>query len=213
MAARRSATEGGFISYILIAAAYIIGSIPVGLLLTRTAGLGDIRQIGSGNIGATNVFRTGNKKIGALTFALDVFKGFICPFVALKLGESEPIIYASALMSVIGHIFPVWLKFKGGKGVATSLGTAIVIAPLMSVLSPLVWLVVFRVSKTSSLASIIAIIVGPIYALYAYGHKEALYGMIVAALVLYRHKSNISRIITGDELSFNRNDDNSTKAP
>ena len=141
---------------------YLLGSIPWGLVLTRMAGLGDIREIGSGNIGATNVLRTGNKFLAFLTLVLDASKGAVAALIFMQMGELAGIVAAFA--AVLGHNFPVWLKFKGGKGVATTLGALIAVSWPVGILTCCVWLLVAGAFKYSSLASILSILASPVIA-------------------------------------------------
>lgn len=177
--------------------AYLIGSIPFGLLLCKFLGLGDIREIGSGNIGATNVLRTGNKKVAAATLFLDGFKGFLpvffLSFYAVDLAT------VAAIGAVIGHCFPVWLKFKGGKGVATGLGVIIGLSPFVGLLCLLTWLIVAMITKISSLSALIAMLLAPIF-IYNLGNSFYTYAVIiVVAIIWYRHRENIRRILAGTE--------------
>lgn len=178
---------------------YLLGSVPFGLVLTRMAGYGDIRAIGSGNIGATNVLRTGNKGLALLTLLLDSGKGAIAVLIAAHFASFDAAM-AAGLFSILGHCFPVWLKFKGGKGVATTLGMAITLAPYVGLLACATWLVVATVSRISSLSALVAMLSMPISAFLVY-HNPYLAGVCagVAALVWIRHKTNIQRILKGEE--------------
>lgn len=177
---------------------YLAGSIPFGLLLTRAAGLGDVRQIGSGNIGATNVLRTGNKGLAAATLLLDLAKGFLAVFVAGKLwGEGAMAIAAGAV--VAGHCFPVWLGFKGGKGVATNAGVALGLAWPLGAAYALVWLAVLAIFRISSLAGMGAVVAAAVAApLLGYPQFFPVLAAI-AALILMLHRANIARLIRGEE--------------
>lgn len=176
---------------------YLMGSVPYGLLLTRIAGMGDIRAIGSGNIGATNVLRTGNKKLAALTLLLDGLKGFLAVFlVGIVLHHG---ILITGLAVVLGHLFPVWLKFKGGKGVATGFGVFFAIAWPLGVICCLVWLLVALTLRYSSLAALIACAVAPIVALFLVGKLPAEAVLLISALVYWKHKPNIQRLLRGEE--------------
>lgn len=197
-------------------AAYLIGSIPFGLLLTRIAGLGDIRAIGSGNIGATNVLRTGNKKLAALTLFLDGLKGFLPIFLFLLLkthysGEAQGQIIGRAgflsLIVVIGHVFPVWLKFKGGKGVATSIGVAFGLSWVMGLLCCLIWLAMAAAFRYSSLSALVAIGLLPILGAVVGLPTTILPLALVAILVIYRHKDNIKRLRAGTEPKIGKKHD------
>lgn len=182
---------------VFCALAYLIGSIPFGLIITRLAGLGDIRSIGSGNIGATNVLRTGNKKLAALTLLLDAVKGAIPIFIFF--GQPFYILMIIGLAAIIGHCFPVWLKFKGGKGVATAIGVLLAAVPFTGFLVCLTWILSFLAGKMSSLAAISAMLLAPAYTYAIYGLEAALVNAVISALVIYRHRENIKRIRAGTE--------------
>jgi glycerol-3-phosphate acyltransferase PlsY len=177
---------------------YVFGSIPFGLVLTRLAGYGDIRQIGSGNIGATNVLRTGNKPLAFLTLMLDIGKGaFAIGIGYFVLGLIQPDFIA--LGAVIGHCFPVWLNFKGGKGVATTIGTLLASVPLAGLAAIIAWLIAAKIWRISSLAALIAMAVAPVVALFAYGFQAGFVCALISGLVAYRHKDNIERLRSGTE--------------
>lgn len=177
---------------------YLLGSIPFGLLLTSAAGLGDIRNIGSGNIGATNVLRTGNKKLAAATLLLDAAKGIVAVLVVrVWLGETPAMV--AGLAAFLGHIYPVWLGFKGGKGVATYLGVLIALAWQLGLLFAAVWLTMAKVGKISSLAAIVATIVVPIAA-WIWGDRTlAITVTLMSVVVLIKHRANIERLVAGEE--------------
>ncbi|KUO52981.1 MAG: glycerol-3-phosphate acyltransferase [Sphingomonadales bacterium BRH_c42] len=177
---------------------YLAGSIPFGLLLTRAAGLGDVRQIGSGNIGATNVLRTGNKGLAAATLLLDLAKGFLAVFIAGKLwGEGAMAIAAGAV--VVGHCFPVWLRFKGGKGVATNAGVALGLAWPIGAAYALVWLGVLAIFRVSSLAGMSAVVAAAAAALLL-GYPQFFPALAaIALLILWLHRENIGRLMRGEE--------------
>ncbi len=184
-------------------AGYLAGSIPFGLVLTRMAGLGDIREIGSGNFGATNVLRTGNKPLAFLTLLLDSAKGGIAVAVALYItGELEVALIAGAA-SVVGHNFPIWLKFKGGKGVATTIGTIFVAAWPVGIAICLSWLVVALISRYSSLAGILALGLAPLYSWFLIIPPDNLTLAVatgfLGVLAIFRHKENINRLLKGEE--------------
>lgn len=189
-------------SWLLIATAavfgYLLGSIPFGLLLTRAAGLGDIRSIGSGNIGATNVLRTGNKKLAAATLLLDAAKGAVAVLIVRAwLGESFAMI--AGLTAFLGHIYPVWLGFRGGKGVATYLGVLIALAWQLGLIFAVLWLAVAKVGRISSLAAIVATIAVPIAA-WIWGERDlAIVVTLMSIVVLIKHRANIERLIAGEE--------------
>ena len=176
---------------------YLLGSIPFGLLLTRAAGLGDVRNIGSGNIGATNVLRTGNKGLAAATLILDMLKGTAAALIAGFYGTEYAI--AAGLGAFLGHLFPVWLGFKGGKGVATYIG---VLAGLMwqaALLFGAVWIVVALAMRYSSLSALVACVVTPI-ALYLWGRPDlAILFAGLSVVVFVKHRANIARLLAGAE--------------
>ena len=176
---------------------YLMGSVPYGLLLTRLAGLGDIRAIGSGNIGATNVLRTGNKKLAAATLALDGLKGFLAVLL-VRLFLHHGVLVAG-LAAVLGHLFPVWLGFKGGKGVATGLGVFFGFAWPLGLICCALWLLVAATLRYSSLSALVAYAGAPIAALVLKGALTAEAALIIAALVYWKHKPNIQRLIRGEE--------------
>lgn len=186
-----------FSAFFLCLAAYLIGSIPFGLLLTKCSGAGDIREIGSGNIGATNVLRTGKKAMALLTFLFDAFKGTFAVFIARYFHESlEPL---AAFAALCGHIFPVWLKFKGGKGVATAIGIYLAIYWPIAPAVLLIWIVMAIVTRYSSLASLISTTLAPLMA-FVLGHVSAAYTFLaISVLIILRHKDNIKRLWAGNE--------------
>ena len=177
---------------------YLLGSIPFGLVLTKMAGLGDLRSIGSGNIGATNVLRTGNKKLAAATLLLDALKATAAAVIADRVfGGDAGLIGGFA--AFIGHLFPVWLGFKGGKGVATYIGMLLGVAPLMVLVFAVVWLTIAFVTRYSSLSALVATLVIPV-ALWIFGVEEAAIVTAVMTVITYwRHKQNIERLIAGTE--------------
>jgi glycerol-3-phosphate acyltransferase PlsY len=177
---------------------YLLGSIPFGLILTRAAGLGDVRSIGSGNIGATNVLRTGNKKLAAATLLLDALKASAAAWIAgYFFGEEAAII--AGFFAFIGHLFPVWIGFKGGKGVATYIGTLLGIAPIMVLVFAAVWLAIAFTTRYSSLSALVAMLVIPV-ALWILGAEKVAAVMAIMTLISYwKHKTNISRLISGTE--------------
>jgi glycerol-3-phosphate acyltransferase PlsY len=179
-------------------AGYLLGSIPFGLVLTRLAGLGDIRAIGSGNIGATNVLRTGNKGLALATLLLDGGKGAIAAVAGLLLLSPEAGLVAG-FAAVLGHNFPVWLKFKGGKGVATTLGVVMVTAWPVGLAACVTWLVMAGIFRISSLAALTALALAPAYALVFATPAHALAFAGLAVLGFVRHKANIVRLMKGDE--------------
>ena len=178
--------------------AYLLGSIPFGLLFSRMGGLGDIRETGSGNIGATNVLRSGNKLLAALTLLTDAAKGSVATFIALDL-VGFPAAYWAGLAALLGHIFPVWLGFKGGKGVAVFIGTGIVLSPLPGLSMLSVWLLVALIFRRSSLAALVATLSVPLY-MAVLGE---IYGAVVVGVqvgvIYWAHRDNISRLRKGQE--------------
>ncbi|MCM2399980.1 glycerol-3-phosphate 1-O-acyltransferase PlsY [Rhizobium sp. S153] len=177
---------------------YLLGSIPFGLVLTRLAGLGDLRSIGSGNIGATNVLRTGNKKLAAATLLLDALKATAAAVIAQAVfGHNAGLLAGFA--AFIGHLFPIWLGFKGGKGVATYIGTLLGVAPLMVLVFAIVWLSIAYLSRYSSLSALVATLVIPVV-LWILGAQEAsLVTSAMTVITYWRHKPNIERLIAGTE--------------
>ena len=183
---------------LVISISYLMGSIPFGLILTKVFLKKDIRNVGSGNIGATNVLRTGNKLIGYFTLILDVLKAMI-PVLYVKLNFPE-LVYISSLSAFIGHVFPIWLKFKGGKGVATYIGFLFGLNPYIAILFLLVWLVTAFVSKYSSLGSLIGILVAPAYYIFINFNFYILIFFIYLTLIIYlKHTENIKRLINKTE--------------
>lgn len=182
--------------------AYLLGSIPFGLLLTRAAGLGDIRAIGSGNIGATNVLRTGKKGLAAATLLLDGGKGALAVLLAASQG-AEAASLASVFV-VAGHLFPVWLKFKGGKGVATALGVWLALAPIIGLAACAIWLLTAAVFRYSSLAALTALAIAPALGFWLQGPLVGGVGVLLALAVFFRHDENIKRLIKGEEPKIGR---------
>jgi acyl phosphate:glycerol-3-phosphate acyltransferase len=177
---------------------YLLGSIPFGLLLTRMAGLGDIRNVGSGNIGATNVLRTGNRKLAAATLFLDAFKGTAAVLLAHALFGPGGAILAG-VAAFLGHLFPVWLGFKGGKGVATYIGILLGLMPVMVLVFAIVWLSIAKLSRYSSLSALVATLVIPV-AMWILGKPEMALAMaILTVITWWKHKPNIERLILGTE--------------
>ncbi len=183
---------------IAFAIGYLLGSIPFGLLLTKWAGLGDVRAIGSGNIGATNVLRTGNKALAAATLLLDGLKGAAAVLVADHLYGQAPAMLAG-LGAFLGHLFPVWLKFRGGKGVATYIGVLAALAWKGAAAFAAVWLIVASLTRYSSLAAIVASMAAPLL-LYVLGQTEiAALALLMTLIVLWKHRANIRRLLAGQE--------------
>ena len=184
--------------YIAIAAAgYLLGSIPFGLLLTRSAGLGDIRKIGSGSIGATNVLRTGRKSLAAATVLLDGGKGALAVLIGQHWGPDTAMLAGCG--AVVGHLFPIWLRFRGGKGVATSMGVLLMLDWRIGLLACATWLVVAVILRYSSVASLSALALSPVFAWFFASHQLAAVALFIAVLVWIRHHQNIGRLVRGQE--------------
>jgi acyl phosphate:glycerol-3-phosphate acyltransferase len=181
---------------------YLLGSIPFGLIITRLAGLGDIRSIGSGNIGTTNVLRTGRKDLAAATLVLDALKGTAAVLIAGAFGRDAALV--AGLAAFLGHVFPVWLRFRGGKGVATYLGLLAAFAWPAAILFAVVWIAVAAVSRYSSLSALTASLVSPL-AVFWLGHYREAFLMSVLTLVLWlMHRANILRLAAGTESRLGR---------
>jgi acyl phosphate:glycerol-3-phosphate acyltransferase len=197
---------GAGMTEIILAAVigYLLGSIPWGLLLTRLAGRGDIRAIGSGNIGATNVLRTGSKGLAALTLLLDLGKGLVAVLIGARWGPSAALAAAGA--AVLGHMFPVWLGFRGGKGVATAVGVLLALCWPVALLAFAVWLAVALILRYSSLAALVgALAAAALAPLFATSARAAVIAAI-ALVVILRHHENIRRLLAGTEsrISFSK---------
>ncbi len=193
---------------------YLIGSIPFGLILTKLKGLKDLRTIGSGNIGATNVLRTGNKKLALLTLILDFSKGYIPLLIILKIFKTSFFLTITAnfyldqfsmiliygYFSIIGHCYPIWLKFKGGKGVATSLGVVFLLDPLIGLMLLAIWILIFYIFKVSSLSALIASTCFPVLMFLKYEKVNIIFFTILLTIfVFFTHRKNIKRILKKEE--------------
>jgi len=188
------------INYLLPIAAYLIGSVSSAVIVSRIMGLPDPRTTGSKNPGATNVLRTGNKLAAALTLVGDVLKGVVAVLLARALTDQTWVITLCGLFVFLGHLYPVFLSFRGGKGVATGLGVYLVFSPLMGLLGVLTWLVVVLISRYVSLASLLAAIAMPVFAWFMLHSMPILVmTLIMAAFVIWRHRENIKRVLAGDE--------------
>ena len=199
--------------------AYLLGSIPFGVLITRAAGLGDVRNIGSGNIGATNVLRTGRKDLALLTLLLDGGKGALAVlavrFIFSDLGSREALAAVAGGAAFLGHLFPVWLKFKGGKGVATFFGVLLAIAWPVGVAAGATWIVIAALTRYSSLAALVAAVLAPSYAvlmsrafmeppLVQHPKTVMWLALFMGVLILIRHRANIARLRSGQEPRIGR---------
>jgi len=178
---------------------YLAGSIPFGLVLTRLAGLGDIRSIGSGNIGATNVLRTGRKGLAAVTLILDGGKGAAVVLLLKLLTDDQVLPLIGGLGAIFGHNFPVWLKFKGGKGVATTFGVMLAAAPLVGVMACATWIVVAFLFRISSLSALVALALAPVYAFFLATPAESAVFAALGVLGWIRHAANVRRLVHGEE--------------
>ena len=183
---------------IAILSGYFFGSVPFGLLLTRFAGQGDIRKIGSGNIGATNVLRTGHKSLAAATLILDAGKGAFCVYI---IGLYLPDIYLgiAGASAVVGHCYPIWLKFSGGKGVATGLGIIAMLSPISGFLFILTWIIIAFLFKYSSLSALLAFFVSSISSFFVERSDISLAILFMTLITFFRHKENIKRLVSGTE--------------
>ncbi len=192
--------------YILSAflGAYLIGSFPVGLLLTRLSGLGDIRTIGSGNIGATNVLRTGHRALAAATLVLDVAKGAAAVLIANQYGPDMAIVAAAGVM--IGHVFPVWLKFIGGKGVSTGLGVVLVLSWPVGLITAGLWLATLLITRYASLAALISAAAAPVLMYFLADPQKTEFTILLTVLIWLRHAGNIRRLVRGEESKVGRTD-------
>jgi len=182
---------------IIVSYSYLLGSIPFGLIYSKIAGLGDVRNIGSGNIGATNVLRTGNKQVAAYTLLSDIAKGSIAVLITNKFFSEYTLL--SFLIVYLGHIFPIWLKFKGGKGVATFIGGILIINYVLCLVFLITWAVVAKVFKISSLSAIAGFIVTLLTAFVLYDQNLSLLMFFFTVFSIYTHRDNIKRIVSGEE--------------
>ena len=182
---------------LIVLVCYFLGSIPFGFILTKFFLKQDIREIGSGNIGATNVLRTGNKSIGYLTLLLDILKAVI-PVIFIKINFSE-YLFISSLSVFLGHVFPIWLKFKGGKGVATYLGILFCINYILGFVFILVWFLIFLIFKYSSLSSILATFTIPVFYYFFINNENYYFFVIMFILIFFTHRENIKRLLNNTE--------------
>ncbi|MGV8995842.1 MAG: glycerol-3-phosphate 1-O-acyltransferase PlsY [Parvibaculaceae bacterium] len=200
-----SLSDSANLTWVLVALVigYLFGSIPFGLIFTRMAGLGDIRDIGSGNIGATNALRTGNKTVAGATFLCDAAKGaaavLLLTYLAPSLELVMPLASLAAAAAMLGHIFPVWLGFKGGKGVSTFIGVNLALFWPVGLLFCATWLVVAVVTRYSSLAALIAALATPLYLYFFNDASDVPLSIFLVAVIFFAHRENISRLLAGTE--------------
>ena len=192
------------LDHLLLAAAvgYLLGSIPFGLLLTRLAGRGELRKLGSGNIGATNVLRSGSKLLALLTLLFDIGKGAAAAAIGLEFGF--PVALIAGGSAILGHLFPVWLGFHGGKGVATTLGVFLMLLAPVGLIAIVVWLLVAVLFRYSSLAALLAIGTAPLSAFFFGDTAFTAFTILVAGIVLFRHQANVRRLVRGEEPKIGR---------
>lgn len=183
--------------------AYLLGAVPFGIVMARVFGLGDLRQIGSGNIGATNVLRTGNKAAAALTLVLDAGKGAAAVLAARAL-LAEDAAQVAGCAAFLGHLFPVWLRFRGGKGVATFLGTLLALAFPVGLAACGTWLLVAVAARYSSLSALVAAVAAPVWAVILGRADLVALAVVLAALIVERHRANIARLLAGTEPRIGR---------
>ncbi|TXC69125.1 glycerol-3-phosphate 1-O-acyltransferase PlsY [Sphingorhabdus soli] len=176
---------------------YLLGSLPFGVILTRLSGAGDLRTIGSGNIGATNVLRTGRKGLAALTLLFDLLKGAAAVWIAHAVSPNDVLL--AAVGAFVGHLYPIWLRFRGGKGVATLAGIWLALAWPVGLVYAVTWLVILAITRLSSLAGMLAAIAGPFAAVIVDRWELVPVGLAFALMVLWKHRSNIGRLLRGEE--------------
>jgi len=186
---------------LVAAGSYLLGSIPFGLLLTHAAGLGDIRSIGSGNIGATNVLRTGRRGLAALTLALDAAKAALAVVLAVRF-VGVGAMPVAALFAILGHCFPVWLKFSGGKGVASGVGVLVALDWRLGAICAVMWGATFAITRISSAGAVAACVAAPILSLWLLPPGWWIATLAIAAIILWRHRANIGRLLSGTEPRF-----------
>lgn len=200
--------------YLILVVAYLFGSLSFAIIISKFMKMEDPRSYGSNNAGATNVMRSGNKKAAAFTLLGDLLKGLLVVLIARYLMRGidggEAIVGICGVLVVIGHIYPMFFKFKGGKGVATAIGALLGFSPILALLLVVSWFVVFKVSRVSSLAAILATMLSPIYAYIIFGNTSYFGAtLMIAVLVIFKHRSNIVRLLKGEEHSFKKNNANS----
>lgn len=198
-------------AFLCFALGYLFGSVPFGLLITRLSGHGDVRKIGSGNIGATNVLRTGARWAAVLTLLCDAGKGALAVLIARHFFGANGALVAG-LAAVLGHIFPVWLKFQGGKGVASSLGVMLAVCPPAGVAMLATWLAIAYLSKISSLSALITVLLAPAYAILFGRLTAAALALVIAIIIIATHHENIRRLFRGCEPHIGRRDTDTPSA-
>ena len=203
-------SEVGFVSValipaIFIAAAYLLGSVSFGILISKAFGLPDPRTVGSGNPGATNVLRSGKKSAAALTLLGDALKGWLPVWLALQFNMLMWVVAGVGLAVFFGHLYPIFYKFKGGKGVATALGVMLAVSPWLGLACILAWGIMFAISRISSLAALMAAALSPVFAYLLLPYKDYVWMVLIMAVMLFwRHKTNIEKLIAGTESGFKK---------
>ena len=194
--------EAPILTFSVIFFSYLLGSIPFGILVSKVFGLGNLRDIGSGNIGATNVLRTGNKLAALITLILDGLKGVLVVVVARFISEDAAI--TASIFVIIGHIYPVWLRFSGGKGVATFIGAILALSFVTGLLVCFIWIIIALVFRYSSLSAIVSSASAPIGIFLFYDNEALVVTLFMTVLIWYRHKDNIRRLIDGSEAKIGK---------
>ena len=194
--------EASILTFSVIFFSYLLGSIPFGILVSKVFGLGNLRDIGSGNIGATNVLRTGNKLAALITLILDGLKGVLVVVVARFISEDAAI--TASIFVIIGHIYPVWLRFSGGKGVATFIGAILALSFVTGLLVCFIWIIIALIFRYSSLSAIVSSASAPIGIFLFYDNEALLVTLFMTVLIWYRHKDNIRRLIDGSEAKIGK---------
>tara|TARA_B110000305_G_scaffold236328_1_gene297530 strand:+ start:6637 stop:7227 length:591 start_codon:yes stop_codon:yes gene_type:complete len=194
--------EASILTFSVIFFSYLLGSIPFGILVSKVFGLGNLRDIGSGNIGATNVLRTGNKLAALITLILDGLKGVLVVVVARFISEDAAI--TASIFVIIGHIYPVWLRFSGGKGVATFIGAILALSFITGLLICFIWIIIALIFRYSSLSAIVSSASAPIGIFLFYDNEALVVTLFMTVLIWYRHKDNIRRLIDGSEAKIGK---------
>ena len=194
--------EASILTFSVIFFSYLLGSIPFGILVSKVFGLGNLRDIGSGNIGATNVLRTGNKLAALMTLILDGLKGVLVVVVARFISEDAAI--TASIFVIIGHIYPVWLRFSGGKGVATFIGAILALSFVTGLLVCFIWIIIALIFRYSSLSAIVSSASAPIGIFLFYDNEALVVTLFMTVLIWYRHKDNIRRLIDGSEAKIGK---------